>query len=347
MPTLLAAAYLAVLLQEPVFENPSLGFAFSYPATWTRANEKTNTRFTIPLSGDKKATLNVFDVDFRASIEIWTTVEKTSAENLKLNLMRQWQEEILGVPLLLAKTAATEDGFTQITLSGLLYSASNRKLRFRLTADAGAFDEAELAWRNTLVSLRTTSGSLPSVESPDRNPEVIPVVKPPTLFPRVKPKMTGRLPKVEVVASPALAEKKLNLLAPTGWTSAKTDVGWALRNPKLSGEIVVTLLATEEANPPGRVLMKESALRLADFESVASRRDTAAQNNLLGSAVVWTYRTGKSKSGELFSFEGVVLSDDEKSYALCTYRSADGARMKADQEALIDLFSAIRLEAAP
>lgn len=345
MPSPLLALILALHVspQDVSYENPSLGLAFTYPSTWKRTDDKTAARFTMPLQGNRTGLLEVFDVDFRASIDIWTTVEKTSAENLKLNLQRQWQEEILGVPLLLCKTSLVDDGTTVVTLSGLLYSASNRKMRFRLSADQAGYDEAELAWRNALVSLRTTTGALPAVENPERNPETIPVVKPPTLFPAAKPKMSGKPPKVVFIGKAQLGEGVVNLLAPASWTLTG-DGPYVLTSPLLSQQAKITVGTPDPSDPPGKLLMKESSARLADYAEVTRRLDFGPQANLLGNMVAWTVRTGKSGDGDLMTLEAVGLSDDEKSFWILTYTSKDAATFKKDSAALEAFFQAVRLE---
>lgn len=350
MKGLIAFALLLGAAQDATYENSKLGLAFTYPSTWNRTETKTGTTFDLALSNNRKAKLEVFDVDFRASVEIWQDVEKRTAEQLKQTLEKQWQEEILGVPLLLSKTVVKDEDQTTITMSGLLYSATARKLRFRLSADPAAYDEAELAWRNVWTSLRTISGDLPAGESPERNPEVIPTTKPPTVFPKEKQKPKGKGPQIALseLATATIGGKSYKASAPAGWTFKPAQDGpGVLSAASLSGSASLRFQSLVGEEVPGRVLLRESAVSLEKFTEVERRLDKGPFANASGSVVAWTYRVGKDAAGALMSFEAMGLSADGKAAWVLAYRSNNAAAFEKDRMALEAFVGALRFEAAP
>src|SRR5690606_2842666 len=153
-------------------------------------------------------------------------------ETLGRTIDRQWQEVILGVPLLLTRMFFVRSGEKMSTQVGLLYSATPEKLNYRLTVNAEKAEEAEAAWRGALSNLRTLGGSLPGVENPDIVPPT--EVDPPSVeegyvltpekpkFPTVKTRRDEKL--IDVQAQGA----DLSLKLPREWNATPTEGGYTL-----------------------------------------------------------------------------------------------------------------------
>lgn len=318
---------LATTSQEAEFRNDALGMAFSYPATWSSEKTATGTKLAMVLGEDRKAILEIFDVDFRAAAEVWQNVEKASADQHRRTVERQWQEEVLGVPMLLTKANGTVEGREETVLSGLLYTASPRKLRFIITSTPAASDSAESAWRNCLVSLRTLDGKLPNSETPDRAPEIIPTVKPPTMIGKRKPATKSGFSKGTVEIPIEMGGGQYTLYLPEGWEASKEGDGVALKHPDLGGPVTLQVWTVTDDTPPGRALIQASASTLKEFAKVSMREDKGPIASGSGATVAWTKRTGESGSGPLVTFEFVGMSG--KVAWLSTFRSTDAKAYQA------------------
>ena len=138
------------------YSDIQLGLSFSHPSTWIiekplvakntkkgrkLASDAGTVHFRIPLTGAvDDADLIIVRAAFSGSPDTWQKVQMDANQNLKRQVERQWQQEILGVPLLLTKIDYSENGSSKVTLTGLLYNDSPNKLLFRLTGPASDFD---------------------------------------------------------------------------------------------------------------------------------------------------------------------------------------------------------------
>ena len=333
--------------QEQQFSNARLGLAFTFPATWTMATTKNSTKFTLPGSTEIKPSLEVFDVDFRADVETWTNVEKVSVEQLKRTVERQWQEELLGVPMLLTRANWKEDDIAMTSLSGLLYSATPRKLRFRLVSESATFDEVEKAWREVLLSLRTINGTLPSGETPERNPEVIPSVKPPSTFrpnpPKVAPVEARKGAMSMAVEINGRASK---LFFPAGWVIEKAENGnFKASNPALPGEVTLSLIDIASEPNPGRILMRAAGASLTIFDKVTVRNEKGPLNSAAGAKIAWVHREGADKAGPILSHDSIGISDDLM--WLLTYRHNLTVNSPKELAILMEFVNTSCIEKAP
>lgn len=174
--------------ETATYNNFVLNLAFSYPKSWSVStnNKKETTKMTIPLGGSTKATVEIFDAIYGAEPDAWQKVQIDINKQLGREIVRQWQEEILGVPMLFTKVHYYDKGVDTQALTGLLYNRSYKKLLLRMVAPTGSYDAVELDLRNALQSLRTLNGStlkpetpnrpvLPEETKPDINPGVVKV----------------------------------------------------------------------------------------------------------------------------------------------------------------------------
>lgn len=308
LATLVALALFAPN-QDAVFRSEKMGFEFSYPSSWKRAETATGTSITVAVSDGKNATLELFDIDFRASVEVWQNVEKASADQHRRTVDRQWQEEVLGVPMLLTKASINGEQGSQTFLSGLLYTASPRKLRFILISPTDVADQAELAWRKCLESLRTIDGKLPASESPDRAPEIIPTVKPPTL---IKPRNVKKGDPVRgsQLVPLEVGELKTSVYLPEGWTLKAKDTVLHLESSKVPGSLTFQTWKVGEDSAPGKVLGQASGKSLNLFKAVTMREDKGPLAAGSGATVAWVKRTGTTDAGTRATLEFVGLNKE-------------------------------------
>lgn len=315
--------------QTKTYENSAIGFSIRYPSEWQATEKSDEAWFRIPLKeGAGVAALHIVATRFNADSDIWQKSQENINKQMGLEVVRQWKEEILGVPLLLTsvrggpgKMAAAIKAVPGLpgdqpllTLVGLVYSASNQKMLFRLTAPESHFSEAELAFRKTLESLRTSNGQLPTPEDPTRKPEVIPTAGPSGELPPTRTPIgtapapsagtkTERAPKVYETEG---AARKVGFYYPEGWTvEAKEDGSTVLKHDATGFTLGLAIRSTLDSEPPMRALLRASSESLRNFDEVVSRDESKPRKNAAGAMVTRIWRTGKNANGPLVSLEGV------------------------------------------
>jgi len=244
-----------------------------------------------------------------------------------------------------------DNGRATETLSGLVYSATPRKLLFRLIASDSDFDKAEQAWRAAMTTLRTVSGKLPSVEDPNRKvtPEEVKAAtgKPEhvTVLVEEKPKKSS-FRKAEVVIECSAAGRKLQLRVPAGWSGQKgTDGIVSLRHADLSMQLQVSVLSSLDGDEPAAALNKATAGSLVSYSTVRKREDPKVAPNAAGASVAAVWRWGDDASGSVVSCDAAGASGDF--YWLLSYRGKFPAPSTKDVKLLEALMKTMSVELAP
>lgn len=301
MSVIATALWIAVspgAVQTKPYRDNALGLIFEHPTAWTVKNERYSTDFSFPLADGTTAVVQLFRTSFRQEKAAWQQIQTDINGQLKRRVARQWEEQILGVPLLMTKIEYSEGGKDVAALIGLLYTATQDKLNFRLVASAGAIDEAEAAWRNVMLSLRTTNGELPIAEDPTRplpNPVVSGTGRPiTTLKPGegpVEPVRTSNVSKVTKFGA------ELAVFLPEGWTLEAKEGKMTLLNSSLKGSVELQLFSGGRSlvEPTVRAASKES---FEQFSVVTVREDQALALTKAGCAVAGMLRSGTTKEGE-------------------------------------------------
>ena len=319
------------------------------PKTWRPAKQDITSRFLIPLPGvDERAVLEVYSDIFNQDQDTWQTVQKDINDQLHRTIVRQWSEELLGVPLLMTKIESKDKGLDRITETGLLYSATPRKMIFRLSASPDNFDKADYAWRQVLESLRTTSGKLPSAEDPNRKMSPADLV--PGNYHQViwtAPTAHPTLPwKGEQILTGETAGKKVSLKGPTGWKAAKNADGtYNLTCPDVAGIVKLTLSNDLDSDPAGRMLIRNSSATLQDFGKVEKRDEKGPYTNRGQANVDYIFRRGQDgRAKPLYSFDAAGVSGDD--YWLVTWSSSDPGSIGKGEKALENLADNLFIEPA-
>lgn len=339
------------------YTDNKLGLSFTHPTTWILENPNApapgkkgrrrkvindTVHFRIPLTGAvDDADLIIMRAEFSGSPETWQKVQVDANADLKRTVERQWQQEILGVPLLLTRIAYSEGGTAKTTLTGLLYNDAPSKLLFRLTGPAGDFDKAQFQFTEAMQTLRTTNNALPKAQDPDHPSTAAPVVSDRgakhTLFAPAKPPK----PVLAPVAIPmVVSTKNVILRVPKGWRAEHIDGSTLeLRGPDVPYPLRVRLYSVLDSDPPAVALSKATAASLANFSTVETRHDTPVDANQADCVVTSVWRTGTGAKGKLLSYDAVGRSGDFYFVASATPTGENLDVQKKSLQKLLDLIS--------
>lgn len=348
---LLALSPLLVQDDRATFEDAVTSLRFSYPKEWQYSRtKKGESTFLIPIENtSERAVLTVTPARFRSEAEVWQLSQVGFNKALKREVERQWEEEVLGVPVLLTKATYTERGSTKVTVTGLFYTLGYDKLLYRLTASPAEFEKVDYQWRQVMQTLRTVDGSMPMKE--DQNVQLPPPpgkddVSHPTI-----PRQISGPPKVKAVLAPEAGTVEMNgtkvhLHVPAGWSvSAAGDRAFTLTNPNVPNPVTVTLASQLESDAPPTALLKASAASLNDFTKVDKRDESHPRVNRAAATVVQVWRTGTGANGALATFEAFAQTGD--TYALVATRVSDAGRFAGARKALDGLMQELSVSTGP
>jgi hypothetical protein len=346
------------------YTDPRLGLSFSHPTTWIletannapapkggkkvkRLKSDADTvHFRVPLVGAvDDADLLIMRAQYSGTQDTWQKIQQDTNTDLKRTVERQWDQEILGVPMLLTRISYTENGSPKTTLTGLLYNDSESKLLFRLTGPTGDFDKAQFQFTEAMQTLRTTTNALPKVQDPDHPGEKVPIIdrgaKHPIFSPPPPPK-----PILAPVAVPlVVSTKQVILRLPRGW--AATNINGStldLKSSELSYPVRVQLFSVLDSDPPGVALSKASAVSLAGFSTVESRHDTPVAPNQADCLVTSIFRTGSSAKGKILSYDALGKSGDFYFLAAAMPKPGDQVSIDSQKKSLAKLLDTISIE---
>ncbi|HRI43658.1 MAG TPA: hypothetical protein PLL78_01475 [Fimbriimonadaceae bacterium] len=351
MSTIALVFVTALGLQSKMFNSPELDLSFQHPANWkVIPGKKGDTKLEIPLAGGGKATLEIFSVAFREPAERWQEYQLMANQNLKRTVDRQWQEEVLGSPLLMTRIFYTVKAEPMATLVGLMYRSHPKKLNFRLTASSSVYEEAERSWREALQSLRTMSGSMPEAENPDR------IVDTPIVPPKVekpKPQVTfsakgptpSKLYRGPVKVSARAAGKDILLLLPDGWRADPDGDAFILTRKGFNGVVRMEVAGTLDSPPAQRALLASAAKTLGEFAQVTMRDESRPVTTKAGALLQIVRREGRSMDGGLVILHASGASGDY--YWLLTYRANDPKHFRRDSGSLDSLMNGASVVLAP
>ncbi len=327
-----------------------IGLSFDCPKTWdVSSNKKAEVHIILPVpDAQTTATVDIYPTNFVSETNIWQLSQEGLAKSMKREIVRQWQEEVLGVPLLLTRVNYTERGNTKTSTTGLLYSDSPRKLMYRLVSAPEDFDKADYAWRTAMQTLRTYTNRPLTPQSPGKEPDP----KIPDVLPDKPPKHivfdthnTGARPikKADKSFDMVIANRKVQLRYPADWTFKQDANGVILlSNPGVANPVSITALSTLDSDAPQRALFKASSTTLDQFVKVDRREEAPSSTNLAG-ATLWTvWRTGKTTNGYLRTCDACVSLGDF--YLLAGYKSTDATRSAAEQKLVENLLDQISVE---
>jgi hypothetical protein len=317
-------------------KNAEAHIVLTDPKTWRPANQDITTRFLLPLPGaDEKGVLEIYSATFNQDQDTWQTVQRDINEKMNRAVLRQWTEEVLGVPMLMTKIESKDKGLDLITETGMLYSATPRKMIYRLSASPDNFDKADTEWRTVMQSLRTTDGQLPASESPGR--PMTPKDLTPGAYHKVvwtPPAPSAQAPyKGNLLGEGTAAGKKVLLKGAGGWKVTKNSDGtFTVSSEELTGSAKLFIASVIDSDDPGKVLIRASGQTLVPFTKVLKREERDKFLNRGQSVVDWIYRKGVAATAPHFSFDAAGTNGDN--YWVLTWNSGSEPNSARDRKAL-------------
>lgn len=289
----------------------AVGLELDCPTAWKVEKTKTGTTFEFKLASGENARVEIYGAVFSEPMDHWELVQGQMAKQLNQEVLRQWREEILGVPLLLAKLRM-QGSVSYTVFTGMMYARVTRKMVFRAMSTSDQAADLEFVWRKALETVRTLDGEKLDVETPGRviDPKAVkaPVVKPPkrvTVSSEAKPetKVNPNLMSSETMSA---GGKTVILKFPKAWTAKKTESGSIeLSNAKLAGVVTIVANSTLDSEPAERALIKASTRALDRYTKVEMREEKAGIPNAFGAATSFVWRRGITEKGALSTIQGV------------------------------------------
>lgn len=318
------------------YKDDSLGLEFSYPKTWDVRKERLFSVIEFKTKAGDPVKIQLIDTAYRSDAKKWQQLQVEINEVSKRQVLKQWEEELLGVPLLLTRVSEVVGGETKVTLIGLLYSRTVEKLNFRVSSSSGAADQAEADWRQALLTLRTISGAIPKPEAPGTSVEF------PTAPPQKPKKEDIWAPKSKALPKVAKAPNRQRVegwdfYMPEGWKVT----GETATHDGLKGKIALRA-AAGNANQARAGWLRTGGLSLQDFTKVDSREDQPAYPNGAGFGVLVGRRWGSSANGPLIAVYAIGWNDDK--FWTLDYRATSKADYEADKALVQDLIDHMSVE---
>lgn len=296
-----------------------IALSLDCPKEWVvTTDKKKNVKivFQIP-SGSTAAAVEIFPTNFVEEKDRWQLIQAEFARTSKRELVRQWEEEVLGVPLLLTRVNYSEGGNQKTAVNGLLYNDSARKMWYRITAAPEDFDNADYAWRTVLQTMRTFSGSalkaqVPGVKPDPKKPVDDLPTKPPTVTQIDDPTKHSRaevrrpFKSLDVV----IANRKVSFQYPDNLRVEQAPTGVIqLFIPNVSSPLLVNLFSTLDSDPSERALFKASSESLNKLLKVERRDESGPTKSISGADLHTIWRRGTGQSGILTCLDAVVSLD--------------------------------------
>lgn len=357
MKTIFLAAVVAVALQGQdagaTFSDPDLGLAFTHPSNWTLVKKtKDTSRFRLPIDGSTDtADLEITRAVFHRAKDMWQQLQVQANQASGRQIDRQYEQDVIGVPMLLTQSTYNDKGVAKTVLTGLYYAHAPYKMQMKLTAPSAVFDQVWQSLQGTFETLHTLSGTAP-IEETD-GPDVVPTKKdkkkdPPVTQPAKRtdigrPTGDAKLFKGPVVVPIVVSTKTVNLRLPNGWKADEVkDNTVTLHNPKLADPVQIEVRSALDSEPAASALSTRVAAGLSVFQTGAIREDGITKANRAGCSISPVWRTGKTDKGDLMTLSFTGAQGDF--YLLASYQATDGKNFKEDRARIQELLDGISLE---
>lgn len=341
--SLIAAALLGQSGDVKKFRDTKMGIEFDYPKTWNFRKERLYSVIEFPVAEGKTAEVQLLNTNFRQASADWQNIQVEINNSMKRTIERQWEETILGVPLLMTKLSYLQGDRDLVTLVGLLYTKTPEKLNFRLTTDRVVADQAEQMWRQVLNTLRTTDGNLPVAEDPTTKVEERTVIEPPTnadkvhVFAPEDPEAKQNLRGAQKTMITAIG-KEMELWLPKGWTAELVEGRYNLKHDDLKG-------TASFAVEPGGVLQARASLgslmntSQSRFSTISIRKESEPSGTKAGCVLLTAERHGKEGNSDLHLMYAAGVRANN--HWMLTYEVKSAEDWKRDGKlirSLVDLF---------
>jgi len=340
-----ALSLLLVAVQDKpmaTYTQPDTFFQFEYPKAWTMKKTRLGAEFKIPIPDTElQATLTVLSIENTNVKEEWQIGQANFVKQDRREMVRQWEEEIMNVPLLMTRSKKAIEGQPEITWdTGMIYSDWVDKFVFHLSAPTSVFDTAEFQWRQVLETLKTTKGIKLSPFDPNA-----PLKGAGRIKISVWSRPAKEAPKNPVIGEQSLvakaAGKDFTLRYPKGWTAVAKEDHFAFTHPNVAGEVEVSVLSATDSPPVGRALVQASAISLEKFTKVVSRHEAPVEYSRSGMLATYIWRVGEAASGRIATFDAAGSIGNEYWLFQWSGDAKDGRSI----DRLRDLMNVLRIEA--
>lgn len=332
------------------FDHLETGFQLTVPREWKMTKTKNYHRFTIPITGtDRSATLDIFGVVFTGDIPTWQAVQTNSAKQNKRELVRQWQEEILTVPMLMSRTKwELKNGVVRSTEAGLIYADTRRKFLWLAEMNEQDFDAVSLQVRNVLQTIATEDGKLPKAFDPT-TPRSEDLRKPD----RPEKRTTWKQPDPGEKA-PVKGDKMFETTAGNipvilryagDWTLKTEDGVVTATHSGVTGGVKLRAYNAAENDPPGRMLLKQSGQALSLFDKVLKREEYGPERSTSGGQIMSIWRAGTAKEGAFHAFDVVGATGDY--FWLLGWTSSDAKTALSQRDLVAKFAQSLSIEPKP
>lgn len=330
-----------------LFDHLDTGFQLTVPREWKMSKTRDSHRFTFNVTGtDRTALLEVYAAVFSGDITTWNAVQTNAAKQLKREIARQWQEEILTVPMLMNRiTWEEKNGISKTSDSGLIYADTRRKFLWKLTSHTDDIELANTQVRNVLQSIRTGDGKLPKVFDP-----TIPVSED-LRRPDRPDRKTVWKPPTNSVKEPVKGDKEFDATAGNipvvirylgEWTFVADGNGLVASHPGVDGKVTLRAYSALESDPPGKALLRQAGQSLGRFEKVGKREEYGPERSGSGGQIMTIWREGTATEGLLFGFEAVAATGDY--YVLLSWSTPDAKTAIAQRDLIAKLAQSLSVE---
>lgn len=277
------------------YEMKEADLALSYPASWKLSHTKYADIFEFPIKG-QTVLVRMLHTDQRSTADEWQSAVKMIEETNGNSVQKQWEEELLGVPLLMTRYLEQKGAVRSIVLVGLLYSKTPEKASFRVIAPEPVAEDAEAEWRKVLVTARTVSGKLPTKEQPGTAPPAQiedPVKEKPGRTVIIGP--VSRVPK-EPFKGPARftanADRGLYAYLPEGWSMDKGKIS----NADGFADLKVTF-SLGDFDAAKTAWLKDCGAMMSEMKTINERLEPPTKMSLAGFTLTEMTRTGTNDKG--------------------------------------------------
>ncbi len=343
LAAVLAGAMVAPVQETKEFRHKELGLIFQHPVEWQVEKKKYQTDFYFEVGEGEPAKVSVHAMDFREDASKWQEFQAQVVTDMKRTVDQQWEETILGVPLLLTRSSFEINGGQQTHVNGLLYSATKAKLNFRIESSSQASSQAEEEWRKVLLSLRTVSGKMPQPENPTVPlPEDDLSVEPPSRTTLSSEKEEAKIERGELRHEVAGLGRTIVVLTNPGWKVEKTGDSDFLKHEDLKGSLKLSFVAGSPTQATAR-LRQASSSTLDRFSVVSLRKDEKPKSAASGAVVTSSIRKGQDADEQDLVVWHIIGAGEVVMYSL-TYESSDFDALKADQKLINALIKTMFVE---
>lgn len=333
-----------------VFTSERLGLQFTYPSTWQLETQTVSTDLVMTLADGTEARVEIHESSFVLSPQEWVETTRRINQDLQRTVERQWEEEILGVPMLMSRISYLEAGRPVTVVSGLIFSANPNKMLFRLKAPTTTIDEAEQNWRTVLNTLRPQEGTTlqPAPPAPEQGQNNNETQTPPPATPVTPPSRVVLSELLRTRNDEALrTQSRVDLQTlgmvgmlqfSDGWEAQVGEGVITLQHSNLRGTVNVRVAeGSEEAAT--REHLRRLSEDLARFSEVTLREDPMPGRNRAGADFAYTIRTGSTAEGERASVLAAGFTRNR--YWLLGYEVNSLSDFNADRNLLISLMQSL------